>query len=154
MRIVKYPNPNLNRACTDIPLANIGKVVSKILLRTIPLRDGACGFAGNQVKMKENIFSALINEKWKCFINPLIFSKSSKTFLNIESCLSIPGKEYEVDRHDAIVLKYIDENGKKQTDGFRDFNAVVIQHEVDHLNGITIADVGKLIEEANNEINL
>ena len=142
--IVKYPNLKLSEPCLEIPQADIGKAVSKLLIRTIHQRDGACGFAANQVKMNEKIFTALVDNKWKVFINPIIFSKSAATFLSTESCLSIPGKEYHLLRHEAIVLKYIDKNGKKQTDGFKGFNAVVIQHEVDHLNGITIADIGNL----------
>jgi peptide deformylase len=145
MRIVKYPNNKLSKPCIDVSKVDAGKVASKLIMRTINQRKGACGFAANQVGMKERIFTALIYGKWKVFINPVIFSKSATTFLSTESCLSIPGKEYNVMRHDAIVLKYIDINGKKRTDGFRDFNAVVIQHEVDHLNGITIADEGELI---------
>jgi len=74
------------------------------------------------------------------FINPEIieFSKNNSSFN--EGCLSFPGARAEVIRPDSIKLKYLDFNGENQVKIFDGISATCIQHEIDHLNGITFVD--------------
>ena len=74
------------------------------------------------------------------FINPEIieFSKNNSSFN--EGCLSFPGARAEVIRPESIKLKYLDFNGKKQVKEFDGISATCLQHEIDHLNGITFVD--------------
>lgn len=74
------------------------------------------------------------------FINPEIieFSKD-KTPYN-EGCLSFPGARAEVIRPDSITIKFLDYNGVEQVKNFTGISATCIQHEIDHLNGITFVD--------------
>jgi len=85
----------------------------------------------------------------KIMINPKIVSKSKTTDTDWESCLSIPGMYGEVKRPEWIKLTYLDENGKEHKVKAKDFFARVIQHEVDHLDGILFTEkmTGKLITE-------
>jgi len=82
-------------------------------------------------------------------INPRIISKSKETNLDWESCLSIPNMYGKVKRHSSIKLTYQDVNGKEHKLKASDFFARVIQHEIDHLDGILFTEklVGKLITE-------
>lgn len=73
-------------------------------------------------------------------INPTITRKSDETFLFEEACLSLPGKRGEVLRHRHIKVSYLSPDGKVHTKKVSDMNAVIIQHEIDHLDGILFTD--------------
>ena len=80
------------------------------------------------------------NSNPQYFINPEIieFSKNNSSFN--EGCLSFPGARAEVIRPESIKLKYLDFNGEKQVKEFDGISATCLQHEIDHLNGITFVD--------------
>lgn len=82
-------------------------------------------------------------------VNPKIISLSREKALDWESCLSIPNMYGQVMRSTHLKVNYFDENGHEKRMKARDFLARVIQHEVDHLDGILFTDklVGKLISE-------
>ena len=82
-------------------------------------------------------------------INPRVISKSKEYDVDWESCLSIPSMYGKVKRNSSIKLIYQDENGKEHKIKATDFFARVIQHEIDHLDGILFTEKleGKLITE-------
>lgn len=82
-------------------------------------------------------------------INPKIISKSKETDIDWESCLSIPNMYGKVKRHSSIKVIFLDENGKEHKIKASNFFARVIQHEIDHLDGILFTEklFGKLISE-------
>ena len=55
-----------------------------------------------------------------------------------EGCLSLPGEFGNVSRAKRVVVKYQDENGKQEERELSDLDARVVQHEIDHLNGILL----------------
>lgn len=82
----------------------------------------------------------------KTFINPVMVS-SSELKLTTEVCSSLPGKEYLLPRHSEVDIIYETPSGKIKTNTFKDVAAYVIQHEMDHLNGVTLEDIGLEIED-------
>ncbi len=74
------------------------------------------------------------------FVNPEIIEFSPKDSIYNEGCLSFPNARAEVTRPESIKLKYLDFNGEKQVKNFDGISATCIQHEIDHLNGITFVD--------------
>lgn len=76
-------------------------------------------------------------------INPAIKNTSRKKLEGPEGCLSVPGKFGTVARHEKITVQAYDERGKKITRGASRFFARVIQHELDHLEGILFIDKAK-----------
>jgi peptide deformylase len=78
-------------------------------------------------------------------INPVIMQKSDEKFLFEEACLSLPGKRGEVLRHRHIKVSYQTTDGKHHTKKLSDMSAVIIQHEIDHLDGVLFVD--KVVEE-------
>lgn len=77
------------------------------------------------------------------FINP-VFSKRSRTKQEMpEGCLSVPGKYGSVARGEKVYVKWLDEDGKPHARGFSKFFARVLQHEMDHLDGMLIVDRAK-----------
>jgi peptide deformylase len=73
-------------------------------------------------------------------INPEILEFSKTTQVNEEGCLSVPDSFGNVRRSTWIKVKYSTPEGKILTKKFTGRNAVVIQHEVDHLDGILFID--------------
>ena len=73
-------------------------------------------------------------------INPEIVSKSKKTSIYEEGCLSLPGYFAEIERPAECQIEYIEYDGKKKEMKANGLLATCIQHEVDHLNGILFID--------------
>ena len=71
-------------------------------------------------------------------INPVIVSSSKETLVMMEGCLSTPDFEQRVDRSKSITVSYMNEDGVPMETTFDGFSAIVIQHEIDHLNGVTL----------------
>jgi len=72
----------------------------------------------------------------KVFINPELTLPSHKTCVVSEGCLSIPGVRSEVERPREITVEYTDLDGSRTTQRFFGWDARVIQHENDHIDGI------------------
>lgn len=73
-------------------------------------------------------------------INPVITTKSAETDVDEEGCLSLPGLTGNVERSTSIGLEWTDIKGKKMKKAISGYGARVIQHEVDHLDGVMICD--------------
>jgi peptide deformylase len=73
-------------------------------------------------------------------VNPEIVELSGAPRLHEEGCLSIPEFYAEIERPGALRVRYVDLDGKKQETAFEDLRATVVQHEVDHLNGVLFID--------------
>lgn len=100
------------------------------------------------VVIRENLNSharPLVMKDLFVMINPVIFKPSSQMVIYREGCMSIPEKVCDVTRHKEIKVKYIDANGNNAIRKYENMDAVVIQHEVDHLNGILACDPERAI---------
>ena len=73
-------------------------------------------------------------------INPKIIDTSKETILWEEACISLPNCTGMVRRYKGIHVEFLDIKGKKQKQKYKDFNAVIIQHEIDHLDGVLFMD--------------
>lgn len=71
-----------------------------------------------------------------CMINPKIIKKSEQNILGEEGCLSVPQQRGEVLRADQISVEYLNLDGECIIQEFEGFPARIVQHEIDHLNGI------------------
>lgn len=80
------------------------------------------------------------NTNPKYFVNPEIIEFSKETNSYNEGCLSFPGARAEVIRPKKIKIKYLDFNGQEKLEEMDEIMATCIQHEIDHLNGITFVD--------------
>ncbi len=89
---------------------------------------------GEELKKRKN------EEKYAVFINPKILKVSKKKGLLSEGCLSVAGQFGKVRRSTNVTIEAYDEKGKKFRRGAGGLLAQVIQHEVDHLNGILFVD--------------
>lgn len=80
-------------------------------------------------------------------VNPVIVERSEETEDGEEGCLSLPGVWGKVSRASHIVLRYKTIRGQEQTLVLEHFNARIIQHEIDHLDGVLFIDRAFDIEE-------
>jgi len=114
------------------------------MLQTMYSEDGI-GLAAPQVAVNKQVIVVDTDPEDAAnrpfvLINPKI-TKSSKTLCTgQEGCLSIPGVYLDVVRPEAIEVTYKDENGRPQKIKANDLLARVIQHEMDHLNGVMFVD--------------
>ena len=82
----------------------------------------------------------------RTFINPII-SNASGFELSREKCTSIPDKEFIRPRNNKITFMYMSPMGKIETRSVAGYTAKVIQHEIDHLDGLLLSDIGLEIDE-------
>lgn len=108
------------------------------LLDTIKANSERCvGMAANMIGVRKTILVALIGGEYRIMINPEIFDKSKQTYETNEGCLSHIG-EKTAKRYKSITVIYLDNNFKLKKQTFYDFEAQIIQHEMDHFSGILI----------------
>lgn len=130
------------------PTEKVGNIDDKIKgliekMRIIMKRNDGVGLAANQIG--ENLRIAVIEYDNKSYvlIDPKIIKYSKKMELGEEGCLSVPGYIGLVPRAKKIVVEAVDENNKEIKLKAKDMLARIIQHEVDHLDGILFIDRAK-----------
>ena len=106
------------------------------LLDTIRANADRCvGMAANMIGERKTILAAQIGKDYLVMINPKIVDHSKQCYETEESCLSLTGQR-PVKRYSIIVVEYLDRKFKRKKQTFRDFEAQIIQHEMDHFEGI------------------
>jgi len=73
-------------------------------------------------------------------INPEILTHSDNTDKEEEGCLSVPWMKWNVERYHTIKLKYLDWKGKERVLLLEWVSARIVQHEIDHINGVLFVD--------------
>lgn len=107
------------------------------LIDTLRANLEACvGLAGNMIGIKKRILVFAVGNLIVPMINPIILKKE-KLYETEESCLSLTGFR-KTKRYEMIEVEYLDRNFKKQKQVFSGFTAQIIQHEMDHFEGIII----------------
>jgi len=141
--LVSYPSAMLRTKCKEV---NIEKDDSDYSYHEVIddmtkfLFDfNALGLAANQVGHDMRIVGIWADQKKLplFMINPKITDKGG-TMIGPEACLSFPGVLVDVKRSASITVEYYDTDGEKHTEDYFGKEAIVIQHEIDHLEGITL----------------
>jgi peptide deformylase len=164
LKVLKIPDKRLYRKTQKVTnIDNEIRTISQDMIETMYSENGI-GLAANQVGINKSIividlqeeseeerFVEINNKKEKLImpiviINPQILKKSKKTISFEEGCLSVPKKRIEINRSNSLILKYSDQWGRKCILSTEGLLSVCIQHEIDHLNAITIVE-RQLIEK-------
>lgn len=109
------------------------------------------GLAAPQIGVNLRVFVANYKGFEKVCVNPEIIKMSQKVAKTkskneiLEGCLSLPHYYGPLKREQSVTVKYQDETGKELVEEFRGFNAQIILHEIDHLNGVLFVD--RLLEQ-------
>ena len=111
--------------------------LAKDLRDTLEFHKDACvGMAANMIGVKKNIIVVAAGPFQFAMINPVITQKSG-AYQTEEGCLSLEGVR-PCTRYQEIEVDYLDQNFKKQHGKYSGWTAQIIQHEIDHCNGIVI----------------
>jgi peptide deformylase len=138
--IRKYDDPILSEKCVeDVKNINEDIMVIDYMSKVLKTTKTGVGIAACQIGFLRKIIALRFDVKKsdvKIMINPVIKEHSSNTTMQKEACLSYPGIGAIVTRYKDITVTYFDEDMKEQEQSFSDFKARVIQHEMDHIEGI------------------
>lgn len=146
LKLYEYPHPVLRQKAEKA--GAVDKKMQKFLddmLETM-YEDGGVGLAAPQVGVSERILviDAERDENHPgnpiYMVNPEIVWKSEEKVVGEEGCLSVPGQKAEVERYASVRVHYTDYHGKEQEILAEDFLAILVQHEMDHLDGILYID--------------
>lgn len=125
------------------PIKQIDKKVLKLLkeMGKSMKEEKGVGLAAPQVGENIRMILVLMNNKNLIpMINPVITIHSEEIEIGEEGCLSLPGIWGNVKRYKEVTIKYQNEKSEKQILKLEGFNARIVQHEVDHLNGVLFID--------------
>lgn len=123
-------------------VVRVTKEVTKLIadMEDTLLHADGLGLAAPQVGISLSICLARIGSRVTPLINPEIMWHSTQTDTMEEGCLSLPDVQVSVSRPTDITVRYTDAKGREQERSLSDLDARVVQHEIDHLNGILIVD--------------
>ena len=100
-------------------------------------KENCVGLAGVQIGELKRVILVRNGNEFIPFINPSIIKKSGKIYFANEGCLSLDGTR-TVKRWFSVMVKWTDINGKNNIKSFNGYFAEILQHEIDHLNGVLI----------------
>ncbi len=143
LNIITHPNPNLRNKSHEINedeiLSSDFKELIKNLSQTMIKKDGI-GLAAPQVNIAKRVIIVNSNNNAAVFINPKIIKKSFLKNKMEEGCLSIPGVYKKVKRYNSVTMQFQDLKAKKQKIKANKLLARILQHEIDHLDGVLFID--------------
>jgi len=102
------------------------------------MKERGVGLAANQAGVDLRLFVMFVDKEiFHCF-NPQIIDTNGGLIESKEGCLSFPGEICTITRHSGIVTEYYNARGRKQQREFHGLASRCFQHELDHLNGVTM----------------
>ncbi len=143
LTIVTKGEPVLHRRAAEvdqkeIPTEQFQKLL-RDMLETMHHANGV-GIAAPQVGVGKRVFIAESGEGPIALINPVFVKKSWKTLGDEEGCLSVPGKFDRLARAKSVIVEALTAKGEKIRFTAEDFFARILQHELDHLDGVLYVD--------------
>ncbi|MEI7542849.1 MAG: peptide deformylase [bacterium] len=148
MNILLFPNPVLREKTRFVKtFDNSLNLFTQSLTEFMYINKGCVGLAAPQVGelIRVVVVNATGHKKVTktsgllVLVNPEIISFSGST-INREGCLSVPDFTGNVERANQIKIKYQDIHGKSNSLETSGFEAVILQHEIDHLDGVLFID--------------
>jgi peptide deformylase len=138
--ILKHPDPVLRRKAKRV--SHVDESLNRLIdnmIETMYQASGA-GLAAPQVGVSLKIaVIGLPDEDVIVLVNPELVKKSGERIV-IEGCLSVPGYRGEIKRAEKVTVKALDRNGKAFRIKAEELLAEVLEHEIDHLNGVLYLD--------------
>jgi|TARA_R100000234_G_C4964017_1_gene163082 peptide deformylase len=122
-----------------------GEDIAKRLLEELSNSKNGIGLAANQIGINKRVCVINVKEEPLILINPEIIERSKETFVFPEGCLSFPNKHVRTIRNTSIKVKADNHNEEltfsADSKDYKDaFECACVQHEIDHLDGITMFD--------------
>jgi peptide deformylase len=139
MEILKYPNPLLKQHCARVTSFDhhLEKLIGD-MFETMTAHNGV-GLAAPQVGILEQVLIGQYKDKPFYLINPTLLAEEDAV-MGEEACLSVPDFSVNVTRANNIIVETYNIQGEKIQIQETGMVARIIQHEIDHLNGILIVN--------------
>ena len=113
------------------------QVAQDLLDTLIANKDGCVGMAANMIGVCKRIIAFVSGSEYMLMLNPVIV-KASGEYETEEACLSLLGGPRKTKRYEKIKVQYQNEQLQTRLKTFTGWTAQIIQHEIDHCNGILI----------------
>ncbi len=130
-------SPELYQVSAEVPHKHIVNSLVDEMFALMYEKEGI-GLAANQVGILKRIIVIDVYGLKSAIINPVITKTKLGMTPSIERCLSFPGAEVMMSRHKMIVVEGFDEAWRPVKFKLRGLASACVQHEIDHLNGVTI----------------
>jgi len=148
--IVLYPDPVLKTPTAPAP-GLTPEVVSLIedLVDTMHAGPGSVGVAAPQIGVSLRVCVVDVSENRRgkennhgllLMVNPEIVAKGNETAVMREGCMSVPDYTGDVERATEVTVRFLEPKGETREFTATGFEAVAIQHEIDHLDGFLFLD--------------
>jgi peptide deformylase len=141
-QIRQYPDPVLRMRAREVE--NFDQDLVRLVERMTRLMEDAngAGLAANQVGVIRRVFVFHPDADTDpvAIVNPTIAERGEETITEDEGCLSMQGVQVPVDRAASVRLEGRDPDGNEISFELNDLGARVVQHELDHLDGVLILD--------------
>ncbi len=142
LTILEFPDPRLRKTATRVTQVDDAlRELTDSMFETMYAAPGI-GLAATQIDVHRRFLVADVsadNNEPHVLINPVILEKDGVQ-VSEEGCLSVPGYYEEVERAEHIRVRYQDRNGDEIETEMEGLLAVVVQHEIDHLDGKLFVD--------------
>lgn len=140
--VLELGHPALRKRAAEVSPSWFGDPLQALVdhMTAVMHAHGGMGLAAPQIGVMLRVVVILRGDQELAYINPVIPSVSGPLLGTWEGCLSIPGQRGYVRRRSCVALTYCDVTGAHHVETLRDLDAVVIQHECDHLDGILYVD--------------
>jgi peptide deformylase len=142
LAILTAPNDKLVKQASPVTDVSLVQTLIDDMLDTLYNTDDGIGLAATQVGSSAAVVIIDISENRDeplVLINPVITTGEERA-KGQEGCLSVPGYYADVERYTKVTVDALDRNGKDISVTSDDFLAIVMQHEIDHLNGTLFID--------------
>lgn len=135
-----YPEAFLRQPCELVKDKKEAQELKSKLEEMFPIRN-AHGVACPQIGIHKKAFLVkLLSGEYVLACNAEILDKEKEGVFKNEGCLSFPGKTKHTNRFRRIKVKYFDEEFEERNVILENLEAVIFQHEVDHINGVLYKD--------------
>lgn len=141
MAVLTYPHPILRRRAKPVAPGSPEARKVAAALREEFSSLAAHGLAANQIGLPLRAVLVRLGGEERILLNPEIVARSAEVEVDWEGCLSLPGVEAEVPRAKGVRVRAVGEDGSPVELALSDLEARVLQHEVDHLDGVLYVDL-------------
>jgi len=134
----------LQTLCEEVKTVEEGEEIGVQLLKELSESENGIGLAANQIGINKRVCVVNVKEPI-VLVNPRIVEHSEEQFMFAEGCLSFPGEHVRTGRHTSVTVEADNHEGKlmftADSGEINDaFECACVQHEIDHLDGITMFD--------------
>lgn len=137
--LVGTDHPTLRRPADPVKQTTSPKGLANNLIETM-VAEGGVGLAAPQVGQSLRVFVTGVERDYQTYTNPTLVWSSDEEIWWEEGCLSLPRLLGQVKRPKRVTIKALDAQGRQRTMEADNLLARVLQHELDHLQGVLFPD--------------